>query len=188
MRSWSGFLAGLLGAGAIAACLSAPAQAADKDEAELAKYYATVDVWHFPVDYMVAYNNQDVIVTRELSAKPEPAGKLCYIRFDFVSGQGDYAYGFKPAELGGPHKNTEWGVFVHKRGTVINQLRSALKLNVIYFYVDGLKPEYKDAPDICAQKQSADTPEAGHGYKAKEWSDLVVRGKLIHGWPGQGPH
>jgi len=32
------------------------------DEAELSKYYENVDVWHFPVDYSVAYNNQDVIV------------------------------------------------------------------------------------------------------------------------------
>jgi len=59
-----------------------------------------------------------------------------------------------------------------------------LKLNVIYFYVDGLRDEFKAAPpDICARKQAADTPRAGHGYWAQEWSDLVVRAKLIHGLP-----
>lgn len=95
---------------------ASPARAEEADEAELLKYYENVDVWHFPVDYSVAYNDQDVIVTRELVALPPPAGKLCFIRFDLLQGQGDYAYGFKPAHLGGPGHETAWGVYVHKRG------------------------------------------------------------------------
>jgi hypothetical protein len=115
---------------------------------------------------------------------PPPAGKLCYIRFDLVQGVGDFSYGFKP----GAHIDLDhapaWGVYVHKRGTVLNQLRSILKLNALYFYVDGLRDAYKSAPpDICAQKQAAPTPQAGHGYTAPVWSDLIVRAKLIHGWP-----
>jgi hypothetical protein len=43
--------------------------------------------------------------------QPTPSGKLCYIRFDLVRGEGDYAYGFKPAELG-PSAPGEWGVWV----------------------------------------------------------------------------
>ncbi len=161
-----------------------PARAQEADEAELSKYYENVDVWHFPVDYAVAYNDQDVMITRELVALPPPAGKLCFIRFDLIRGEGDYAYGFKPALLEGPRRETEWGVYVHKRGNVFDQLRSVLKLNVIYFYVDGLRDEFKAAPpDVCAWKQAADTPRAGHGYWAQEWSDLVVRAKLIHGLP-----
>jgi|GEM_PF-1645979 hypothetical protein len=164
--------------------LASPARAEETDEAELSKYYANVDVWHFPVDYSVAYNDQDVIVTRDLVALPPPAGKLCFIRFDLLKGEGDYAYGFKPAFLEGPRRETEWGVYVHKRGSVFNQLRSALKLNVIYFYVDGLRDEFKASPpDICARAQAADTARAGNGYWAREWSDLVVHAKLIHGWP-----
>jgi len=165
---------------------ASPARAQDADEAELSKYYPNVDVWHFPVDYVVAYNNQDVIVTRELVALPPPAGKLCYIRFDLIEGEGDYAYGFKPAQLAGPHRETEWGAYVHKRGSVLNQLRSVLKLNVVYFFVDGLRDEYKTAPpDICTRKQAAATPQAGNGYGAHDWSDLVVRAKLLRGWPQQ---
>ncbi len=165
------------------------AAASDPDEEELLKYYNKVDVWHAHVDYNIAYNNQDAIVTREL--KPQPPvddEKLCYIRFDLLEGTGDYSYGFKPASLGGARKDTEWGVYVHKRGTVLDQLRSTLSLNVIYFYVGEPKPEYKNSPpDICEKKQAADTPQAGHGYKANEWSDLVVRGKLTHGWPAASP-
>jgi hypothetical protein len=172
----------------VAMGMSTAAYAADADEADLAMHFDVVDVWHFTVNYTVGYNNQDVIITRELSAQPAPKGKLCFVRFDLIKGEGDYSYGFKPAQLGSAHKDTEWGVFVGKRGTVLDQLRSTLQMNVIYFYVDGPKPEYKDAPDICSKKQSAETAEAGHGYKAKEWSDLIVRGKLIHGWPGQSPH
>jgi hypothetical protein len=173
-------------AAALCGFFASPARAEDADEAELSKYYEKVDVWHFPVDYLVAYNNQDVIVTRELVALPAPAGKLCYIRFDLIQGEGDYAYGFKPARLAGPRRETEWGVYVHKRGSVLNQLRSVLKLNAIYFFVDGLRDDYKAAPpDICARKQAADTPQAGNGYGAQEWSDLVVRAKLIHGWPAR---
>jgi hypothetical protein len=160
----------------------------DPDEAELRKYYNKVDVWHAHVDYKVDYNNQDVIVTRELSPQPPIPEKLCYIRFDLLEGTGDYAYGFKPAALGGPRKETEWGVYVHKRGNVLNQLRSSLSLNVIYFYVGEPKGEYAKLPlDICAQKQAANTPQAGHGYNASEWSDLVTKGKLIHGWPAASP-
>lgn len=156
----------------------------DADEAEFSKYYEKVDVWHARVEYDVGYSNQDVIVTRELIAQPPAAGQLCYIRFDLVEGVGDYTYGFKPAAIPGPPKAAEWGVFVHNRGTVLNQLRSILKLDVIYFFVDGVKDAHNSPPpDICARKQSAPTPEAGHGFAASEWSTLVVRGKLTHGWP-----
>ena len=61
-----------------------------------------------------------------------------------------------------------------------------LKLNVIYFYVDGLRDEFKASPpDIRARKQAASGPQAGNAYWAQEWSDLVVRAKLIHGWPAE---
>jgi len=164
--------------------LASSATAQDADEAELLQYYDKVEVWHFPVDYTVGYSNQDVVVTRELVAVPPPAGKLCYIRFDVKQAEGDYAYGFKPKDLPGPRGETAWGVYVHKRGTVLDQLRSVLKLDAIYFYVDGLKDAYKAAPpDVCARKQAAGTPEAGGAYKAREWSDLVVRAKLVQGWP-----
>jgi hypothetical protein len=150
----------------------------------LSKYYENVDVWHFPVDYDVAYNDKDVMVTRELEALPPPAGKLCFIRFDLIRGVGDYAYGFKPPFLEGPRRATEWGIYVHKRGSVFDPLRSVLKLNVIYFFVGGLRDEFKAAPpDICARKQAADTPRAGNGYWPQEWSEPVARAKLIHGWP-----
>jgi len=165
---------------AAAAMIAAPARAADPDEEELSKYFNKVDVWHFPVDYTVRYNNQDVIVTRELVAQPAPAGELCYVRFDLIEGAGKYSYGFKPASAGGERDNKQWGVYVHKIGGVLDQMRSTLKMNVIYFYVEGPK---KDAPaDICAKKQSAPTPQAGNAFKG-EWSDLIVRAKLIHGWP-----
>jgi hypothetical protein len=155
-------------------------EARDPDEAQLLQSFEKVDVWHFPVDYNVGYNNQDVVTTRELVAQPAPAGKLCYIRFDLAQGYGDFAYGFKPPQLGAGNP-TQWGVYVHKRGTVLNQQRSVLKMNVIYFYVDGPKPGAD--PDICAKKQAAPTPQAGHGYTAPEWSDLIVRARLVHGWP-----
>jgi hypothetical protein len=155
----------------------APAAAADPDEAELQKHFATVDVWHYPVAYDVGYNGQDVVVTRELVALPPPSGKLCFIRFDLVRGEGEFAYGFKPAGAGGPRNDAVWGVYVHKRGTVTDQLRSVLKLNAIYFYVDG--PKTSDADALCAQKQAA----AAHAYSGPEWSDLIVRAKLLHGWP-----
>lgn len=169
-------------------CLFAQtAFAADPDEAELLKYYNKVDVWHARVAYNVDYSNQDVLITRDLSPQPPVAGQLCYIRFDLVEGSGEYAYGFKPAAKAGARKDTEWGVYVHRRGNIFNQLRSILKLDVIYFYVADPKDEYKNAPlTICKDKQSADTPQAGHGYKHGEWSDLVVRGKLAHGWPPAG--
>jgi hypothetical protein len=164
--------------------LPTPALAAqDADESELLQSFEKVDVWHFPVDYDVGYNNQDVIVSRQLIAQPAPAGKLCYIRFDLIRGEGDYAYGFKPPELG-PSAPDEWGVWVKKRGTVLSQQRSVLKMNVLYFYVDGAKRGA--ANEICAHKQALATPQAGHGYTAKEWSSLIVRARLIYGWPQEG--
>ena len=173
-------------AGALAALLVIPlagraAAATDPDEAELLKNFEKVDVWHFPVDTTVRYNNQDAVVTRELVFQPEPPkGELCYIRFDLVRGEGDYGYGFKPAEAPGPRKNTEWGVNVLKRGTVLNQYYSALRLNVIYFFVEG--PKSVDAKEICARKQSAPTPDAGNAYKG-HWAELVTKARAIHGWP-----
>lgn len=155
----------------------------DADESELLQSFEKVDVWYFPVDYDVGYNGQDVIVSRELVAQPAPAGNLCYIRFDLVRGEGDYAYGFKPPELGSSAPG-EWGVWVKKRGTVLSQQRSVLKMNVVHFYVEG--PKDGPANDVCARKQAAATPQAGHGYTAKEWSSLVVRARLIHGWPQNG--
>ncbi len=159
-----------------------PAFAAeDPDEAELLKHFASVEVWHYPVAYDVGYNGQDVVVTRELVALPPPAGKLCFIRFDLVRAEGDYSYGFKPAGPGeGPRNEKAWGVYVHKRGTVTDQLRSVLKLNAIYFFVGEPKTGDKAAAeDICARKQAA----AAHSYTAPEWSDLIVRAKLLRGWP-----
>ena len=165
----------------VAMFLATPALAAeDADEKDLLQSFEKVDVWHFPVDYDVGYNNQDVLVSRELIAQPTPSGKLCYIRFDLVRGEGDYAYGFKPAELG-PSAPGEWGVWVKKRGTLLSQQRSVLKMNVVYFYVEG--PKDGTASEICARKQAVATPRSGHGYTAKEWSSLVVRARLIHGWP-----
>lgn len=155
---------------------SAAAQPSDPDEAELLKHFDKVDVWHFPVDYTVRHNNQDVIVTREMVAQPAPEGEICYIRFDLIKGEGDYGYGFKP---GGP-RDAHWGVNVLKRGTVLNQLASQLKMNVIYFYAQG--PKSEEANAVCARKQAAATPEAGNAYKGP-WADLVTKSRLIHGWP-----
>lgn len=152
----------------------------DPDEAELLKSYEKVEIWHFPVDYTVAYNNQDVVVTRELVAAPAPAGKLCYIRFDELKGEGDYTYGFKPSKLGETQPGV-WGVYLRKIGTVTSQARSSLKMNVVYFYVDGQK-NGADA-GVCARKQSAQTRQAGNGFREGVWSDLIVRAKLHHGWP-----
>ncbi|MBM3562106.1 MAG: hypothetical protein FJX48_02870 [Alphaproteobacteria bacterium] len=159
---------------------SAAAQTSDPDEAELLKHFEKVDVWHFPVDYAVRHNNQDVIVTREMAAEPALQGEICYIRFDLIKGEGDYGYGFKP---GGPREG-HWGVNVLKRGTVLNQLASALKMNVIYFYAQG--PKSEEAKAVCARKQAAPTPEAGNAYKGP-WSDLVTKSRLIHGWPAPAP-
>jgi hypothetical protein len=172
--------AALLALATTAALFVAPARAADADEAELLKSFDKVDVWHFPVDYAVRYNDRDVVVTRELVAQPAPAGELCYVRFDLIESAGEYSYGFKPESLGGERSNSRWGVYVRKIGGVLDQMKSSLKMNVIYFYVDGKK---KDAPaDLCAVKQAAPTAQAGNAYKG-EWSDLVVRARLIHGWP-----
>jgi len=185
---WVRRLSASLVLGAAAVVGAPPAQAADADETEFSKYFETVDVWHAHVEYSVGYSNQDVILTKELTPQPPPAGKLCYIRFDLLEGVGDYAYGFKPATLEGPRREAAWGVYVHKRGNVLNQLRSILKLDAIYFYVDGPKGEDKNAgAALCAQKQAEPTAQAGHAYGAAEWSDLIVRGKLTHGWPAQPP-
>ncbi|MGD9657850.1 MAG: hypothetical protein AB7U61_09470 [Methylocystis sp.] len=154
----------------------AAALAADPDEAELLTHFEKVDVWHFPVDYAVRYNNQDVIVTREMVPQPAPQGELCYIRFDLIKGEGDYGYGFKP---GGP-REVHWGVNVLKRGNVLNQLASRLKMNVVYFYAQG--PKSADASAVCARKQGAPTAEAGNAYRGP-WADLVTKSRLIHGWP-----
>ncbi|MFY9656660.1 MAG: hypothetical protein WAK01_08745, partial [Methylocystis sp.] len=159
---------------ALGAWTAAPAAAEDPDEAELLKHFATVDVWHYPVAYDVGYNGQDVVVTRELVVLPPPSGKLCFIRFDLVRGEGEYAYGFKPARLGGKSSDTVWGVYVRKRGTVTDQLRSVLKLAAIYFFVDGPKGDPAAADALCAQKQAG----AAHAYSGPEWSDLIVRAKL----------
>jgi len=177
-RSFRGALGALLFA--LGAWAPVPASAEDPDEADLLKHFASVEVWHYPVAYDVGYNGQDVVVTRELVALPPPAGKLCFIRFDLVRGEGDFSYGFRPASAGGPGNGKAWGVYVRKRGTVTNQLRSVLKLNVIYFFVDGPKTSDTAASEaICAQKQAA----AAHPYSAPEWSDLIVRAKLLRGWP-----
>jgi hypothetical protein len=156
---------------------AAPARAeTDPDETELLKYFEKVDVWHFPVDYDVRYNNQDAIATREMVAQPPPKGELCYIRFDLIKGVGDYGYGFKP----GATRDAHWGVNVLKRGTVLDQLYSALKMNVIYFYAEG--PKSQEAKEICARKQAAPTAQAGNAYKGP-WADLVTKSRLVHGWP-----
>lgn len=157
--------------------------AADADEAELQANFDKVDVWHFPVDTTVRYNDQDAIVSRELVFKPEPPkGELCYVRFDLLRGEGDYGYGFKPEGAPGERKNTVWGTNVLKRGTVTNQYYSALRLNVIYFFVEG--PKSPAAKEICAKKQSAPTAQAGNAYKGP-WSELVTRVRAVHGWPEQ---
>jgi hypothetical protein len=159
------------------------AAAADADEAELQNYFEKVDVWYFPVDTTVRYNDQDAVASRELVFKPEPPkGELCYVRFDLLRGEGDFGYGFKPAGAPGERKNTIWGTNVLKRGTVLDQYYSALRLNVIYFFVEG--PKSEAAKEICAKKQSAPTPQAGNAYKGP-WSDLVTRVRAVHGLPGQ---
>ncbi|HEY8162242.1 MAG TPA: hypothetical protein VIF34_08260 [Methylocystis sp.] len=164
-------------------CAGAAAAAQDPDEAALLQRFDKVDVWHFPVDTTVRYNNQDAVVTRELVFQPEPPkGELCYVRFDLVKGEGDYGYGFKPDAAPGERKNTVWGVNVLKRGTVLDQHYSALKLNVVYFFVEGPKAETSKA--FCAQKQSARTAEAGAAYRGP-WSGLVTKARAIHGWPAQ---
>lgn len=155
---------------------STGARASDPDETELESKFEKVDVWHFPVDYTVRYNNQDVIVTREMVAQPAPDAELCYIRFDLIQGEGDYGYGFKP----GGARDGHWGVNVLKRGTVLNQLASRLRMNVIYFYAQG--PKSEEAKAICARKQGAPTAEAGNAYRGP-WADLVTKSRLIHGWP-----
>ncbi|MGA9601076.1 MAG: hypothetical protein WBS22_12645, partial [Methylocystis sp.] len=96
---------------ALTAWAPGPATAGDADEAELLKHFAAVEVWHYPVAYDVGYNGQDVVVTRELVALPPPAGKLCFIRFDLVRGEGDFSYGFQPAGLAGPRNDKAWGVY-----------------------------------------------------------------------------
>ena len=165
---------------AVIFCASPALAEQDPDESELLQSFQNVDVWHFPVDYDVGYNNQDVLVSRELVAQPPPPGELCYIRFDLVRGEGDYSYGFKPPQLG-PSRPLEWGVWVKQRGTVLSQQRSVLKINVIYFYAEG--PKNANAKDLCARKQASATAQAGHGYSAPDWSTLIVRAGLNHGWP-----
>jgi len=177
-------LGALFAAGAGTVMAAGAVAAEDPDEAELLKYFEKVDVWHFPVDTTVRYNNQDAVVTRELVFQPPAAGELCYIRFDVAKAEGDYSYGLKPASAPGPRKNTEWGVNVMKRGTVLNQWYSALRMNVIYFFVDG--PKAEGAKEMCARKQSAPTAQAGNAYRGP-WADLVTKVKAIHGWPAAGP-
>lgn len=178
-----GRLAAIAFAGA-AALWAAPAAAAeDPDEAELLKHFEKVDVWHFPVDTSVRYNDQDAVVTRELVFKGEqPRGELCYVRFDLLRGEGDYGYGFKPSAAPGERTATVWGTNVLKRGTVLDQYYSTLRLNVIYFFVEG--PKSETAKEICQKKQSAPTAQAGNAYKGP-WADLVTRVRAIHGWPAQ---
>jgi hypothetical protein len=175
-----GLAFGLLTFGATRPILAADAASVDRDEAELLKYFDKVDVWHYPVDTTVRYNNQDSVVTREAVMQPAPGGDLCYIRFDLVNGEGDFGYGLKPASVPGARSPTQWGVNVLKRGTVLNQYYSALKLNAIYFLVEG--PKNAEAKEFCARKQAAATAEAGNAYKGP-WSDLVTKVRAIHGWP-----
>ncbi|GLI92254.1 hypothetical protein LMG27198_12460 [Methylocystis echinoides] len=173
----------ILAFSSLAAFAASPAAAADPDEAELLTHFDKVDVWHFPVDTTVRYNDQDAIVSRELVFKPEaPKGELCYVRFDLLRGDGDYGYGFKPATAPGERKNTIWGTNVLKRGTVLDQYYSTLKLNVVYFFVEG--PKSATAKEICATKQAAPTAQAGNAYKGP-WADLVTRVRAVHGWPAQ---
>ncbi|PPD45222.1 MAG: hypothetical protein CTY15_05360 [Methylocystis sp.] len=166
-------------------CLFAAATAAmagqDADEAELLKSFEKVDVWHFPVDTTVRYNNQDAVVTRELVFKDEqPKGELCYVRFDLVKGEGDFGYGLNPAGPGGERGNALWGTNVLKRGSILDQHYSALRLNVVYFFVEG--PKSPEARAVCAQKQAAPTAQAGNAYKGP-WAELVTKAKAVHGWP-----
>jgi hypothetical protein len=168
---------------AVAACSIAGAAAAapDPDEAALRESFEKVEVWHFPVDTTVRYNDQNVVVTRELVFKEEPPkGELCYVRFDLVNGEGDYGYGFQPAGPPGQRKNTLWGVNVLKRGTILDQRYSKLQLNVVYFFVEG--PRSEAASAICAAKQAAPTAEAGNAYHGP-WAELVTRARAVRGWP-----
>lgn len=155
----------------------------DRDETELLTHFDKVDVWHYPVDTTVRYNNQDAVVTREAVMQPAPVGELCFLRFDLIKGEGDYGYGLKPAGAPGARSPTQWGVNVLKRGTVLNQYYSSLKLNAVYFFVEG--PKTAEARQICARKQAAATPEAGNAYRGP-WSELVTKVRAIHGWPGGG--
>lgn len=178
-----GRLAALAVAGV--AALAGPAVAAeDPDEADLLKNFEKVDVWHYPVDTTVRYNDQDAVVTRELVFKeePQPRGELCYVRFDLVRGEGDYGYGFQPSVPPEERKNTVWGTNVLKRGTVLDQYYSALRLNVIYFFVEG--PKSASAREVCQKKQSAPTAQAGNAYKGP-WAELVTKVRGIHGWPAK---
>jgi hypothetical protein len=154
--------------------------AQDRDEAELSKNFAKVEVWHFPMDTTVRYNDQDAVVSRELVFKPEPPkGELCFVRFDLLTGEGDYGYGFKPGTSAG--NPPVWGSFALKRGTVTDQYYSRLTLNVIYFFVEG--PKTPQAKEICTKLQGAPTAEAGNAYKGP-WADLVTRVRAVPGWPG----
>jgi hypothetical protein len=159
-----------------------PAMAAQyADEASLLQNFEKVDVWHFPVDTTVRYNNQDSVVTRELVFQPEPPkGELCYIRFDLLKGEGDFGYGFKAGATPADRKSPTWGTNVLRRGDILNQHYSSLRLNVIYFFVDG--PKSPASREVCAQKQSAPTAEAGNAFKGP-WADLVTKAKAVHGWP-----
>jgi hypothetical protein len=153
--------------------------AQDRDEAEFLQNFEKVEVWRFPVDTTVRYNDQDAIVARELVFKPEPPkGELCYVRFDLLQGEGDYGYGFKPGAT--PEKSPIWGTNVLKRGTVTDQRYSRLSLDVVYFYVEG--PKSAQAREICARKQAAPTAEAGNAYKGP-WAELVTRVRAERGWP-----
>ncbi|QGM98142.1 hypothetical protein [Methylocystis parvus] len=174
---------GVLALIAASAASAGPAAAGDPDEAALAQNFEQVDVWHYPVDTTVRYNNQDAVVTRELVFLPKPPkGELCYVRFDLVKGEGDYGYGFRPGTRPQEGESPVWGTNVLKRGDILNQNYSALKLNVVYFFVDG--PKSPAAKEICAQKQSAPIPEAGAAYRGP-WAELVTKAKAIHGWPAQ---
>ncbi len=153
----------------------------DPDEVELLKYFEKVDVWHVPVDTTVRYNDQDSVVTREAVMQPQPSGRLCFIRFDLIRGEGDYGYGLKPPTAAGGTRNpAQWGVNVLKRGTVLDQYYSALRLNAIHFLVEG--PRTSDASDVCARRQAAPTAAAGNAYRGP-WSDLVTKVRGVHGWP-----
>jgi hypothetical protein len=171
-------LAALVAAGGVFLAVPA-AMAQDRDEAEFSRNFEKVEVWRFPVDTTVRYNDQDAIVSRELVFKPEPPkGELCYVRFDLLKGEGDFGYGFKPG-AGAPGKTPVWGTNVLKRGTVLNQHYSRLTLDVVYFFVEG--PKTPQAKEICAMKQAAPSAEAGNAYKGP-WADLVTRVRAVPGW------
>lgn len=174
---------GLVGALAVAAASGAAFAAEDADEAALLRDFEKVEVWHVPVDTTVRYNNQDAIVAREAVFQPQPPkGDLCFLRFDLVKGEGDYGYGFKPGAPPAENGNPLWGTNVLKRGTILDQHYSALKLNVVYFFVAG--PKNPAAKEICAQKRLAQTPEAGAAYRGP-WADLVTKTRAIQGWPAR---